>query len=476
MRLQRLSRDEGDEKRGTTLLAPPAPSRSRLCKACCWDRWGRLQPAAGFSPTGEPRSPRVRLFFNRAGDPPRRARSLTVAAQTDAAVALQSRDREGAGAVRDSLSRALRPFLFAFLATALFAQPPANHDELLQHAVTLHQAGDLDGAIRAYRDYLAVEPDSLKARSNLGAALSRAGRYDEAITEYDIGLQKSPGNPALLLNLGLAYYKTGRFAEAAARFESAVSVSPQFKEQVTLLLAVCYNNLGKYKEAADLLTPLESGKAGDLGFDYVYGTALIGAGDAPGGTAVINRILSHGDSAEAYLLRGTLELTAHDRDHARADLQKAVTLNPQLPGAHARLGELLLAFGDDEQARAAFTQELALDPNEFTSNLNLGVLAKEDQNYVEARRFLELALKKRPNDPGVRYQLANVDVATGNLEPARLALETLTRDAPDFAEAHATLATVYYRLNRSADGDRERAISEKLMDQRDSLAAGTRPR
>jgi tetratricopeptide (TPR) repeat protein len=364
-----------------------------------------------------------------------------------------------------------------FLATALFAQQTApNNDALLQHAIALHQAGDLDGAIRAYRDYLAVEPDALQARSNLGAALARAGRYDEAIAEYDIGLLKSPDNPALLLNLGLAYYKTGRHAEAAARFERAVSLSPQFKEQVTLLLADCYNSLGRYKDAVALLAPLEKDKAGDPGFDYLYGTALIGAGDATGGTTVMNRILSHGDSAEAYLLRGTLELTAHDRDGARADLEKAVALNSRLPGAHARLGELLLALGDAEHAQAAFAQELALDPDEFTSNLNLGVLAKEDQAYVDARRYLARALKTRPNDPGVRYQIANVDLATGDLETARQSLEALIKESPDFAEAHASLATVYYRVHRSADGDREKAISEKLMEQRDALPAGTRPR
>jgi len=367
--------------------------------------------------------------------------------------------------------------ILALFAFALLAQEPAaNHDAILQHAIALQQAGDLDGAIRAYRDYLAVEPDSLQARSNLGAALARAGRYEEAIAEYGAGLQKSPDNPALLLNLGLAYYKTGRYPEAAARFERGISLSPQFKDQVTLLLAACYNNLGRYKDAVALLAPLEKDKGGDAGFDYIYGTALIGGGDEAAATAVMNRILSHGDSPEVYLLRGTLELAAHDRDRARADLEKAIALNPRLPGAHARYGELLLAVGDGERARAAFAQELALDPDEFTSNLNMGVLAKEDQAYVEARRYLERALKTRPNDGGVRYQLANVDLATGNLEPARQALEALTKESPEFAEAHASLATVYYRMNRSADGDRERAISEKLMEQRDALQTGTRPR
>jgi tetratricopeptide (TPR) repeat protein len=355
-------------------------------------------------------------------------------------------------------------------------QPAASSDTLLQHAITLHQAGDLDGAIRAYREYLGAEPDSVQARSNLGAALARTGRYDEAIAEYDRALRKSPDNPALLLNLGLAYYKTGRHAEAAARFERAVSLSPQFKEQVNLLLAVCYNNLGRYKESVSLLALLEKDKAGDPGFDYIYGTALIGDGQDAAGTAVINRILSRGESAEARLLRGTLELSAHDRDNARADLEKAIALNPRLSGAHARLGELLLTEGESERARAAFAQELALNPDEFTSNLNMGVLTKEDQDYIEARRYFERALRTRPNDPGVRYQMANVDLATGNPEQARQALEVLIAETPDFAEAHATLATVYYRLRRSADGDRERAVSEKLMDRRDALQTGVKPR
>ena len=42
------------------------------------------------------------------------------------------------------------------------------------------------------------------------------------------------------------------------------------------------------------------------------------------------------------------------------------------------------------------------------------------------------------------------------------ALETIVKEAPTFLEAHVTLATVYYRLKRREDGDRERAIIETL--------------
>jgi Flp pilus assembly protein TadD len=337
-------------------------------------------------------------------------------------------------------------------------------------------AGDVEAAIRTYREYLTAHPDSLEARSNLGAALARSGRYAEAIAEYDTALAKSPDNPVLLLNLGLAYYKSGRPAEAATRFERAVSLAPQFKDQVTLLLASCYNALARYKDAIALLAPLESEKSADLGFDYLYGTALIGDGRNAAGAAVVDRVLGQGESAEALLLRGTLRLKAHEHEGALADLQKAISLNGRLPGAHARLGELLLAMRETERARAAFEQELAVDPDEFTSNLNLGVLAKQDQDYAPARGYFASALKARPNDPGVRYQLALLDVATGNRDEARKALEALIAESPDFAEAHATLAAVYYRLDRRAEGDRERALAQKLIDRQDAAQTGAVPR
>jgi Flp pilus assembly protein TadD len=352
------------------------------------------------------------------------------------------------------------------------AQPAPDREQMLQQAIARHQSGDLDGAIEGYRAYLALQPDSIEARSNLGAALARAGRYDEAIAEYKRALEKSPGNPALLLNLGLAYYKTGRTADAAARFEQGAALAPQFKGQVTMLLASCYNSLGKYKEAVAILAPLEKEKQEDPAFDYLYGTALIGDGQNARGAALIDRILSKGDSAEARLLQGTIKLRDHDYDGAREAMEKSIALNDKLPGAHARLGELLLSKGEIARARAAFAQELTLEPSDFTSNLNMGVLAKQDQEYTTARRYFDKALASRPNDSGARYQVALLDLATGSLDAARKALEALIAESPGFAEAHATLATVYYRLGAAVDGDRERTVSENLKNDQDAAQRG----
>ena len=65
----------------------------------------------------------------------------------------------------------------------------------------------------------------------------------------------------------------------------------------------------------------------------------------------------------------------------------------------------------------------------------------------------------------VRYQLAALDLAVGHLEEARKGLEDLIRQEPRFLEAHVTLATVYYRLKRKPDGDKERALVQKLNEE-----------
>ena len=50
----------------------------------------------------------------------------------------------------------------------------------------------------------------------------------------------------------------------------------------------------------------------------------------------------------------------------------------------------------------------------------------------------------------------------GRVEQARAALESLVKEAPEFLEAHVSLATVYYRLKRKEDGDREREVVKRL--------------
>ena len=143
-------------------------------------------------------------------------------------------------------------------------------------------------------------------------------------------------------------------------------------------------------------------------------------------------------------------------------MSKAVELNPKLPSVNSFYGQALMATGDTAGATKAFRAELALDPNDFDSNLNLASLLRMEQDYAGAKSLLDRALRVRPGELRVRYQLATIHLAEANVQQARADLESIIAEAPKFTEAHVSLATVYYRLKMRAEGDRERALVLQL--------------
>jgi tetratricopeptide (TPR) repeat protein len=348
---------------------------------------------------------------------------------------------------------------------------PRDAQAVLANAVQLHQAGDFEGAIREYRIFLSAFPNDKSralAYSNLGAALAHFGRYEEAIEQYHRALQASPGESGeppeaagVRFNLAVAYYKAGQIPDAKRELLRLSDSRPD-NMKVVLLLADCHLRMGENEQAVGLLSPLEPTHEDDRALSYLLGTALIRDHQIDRGQKIIDRVLRDGDSAEVRLLMGTARMAVRDIPGAIDDLRRAIELNPNLPSAHAIYARALLQSGSRERAVDAFTQELQINSNDFDSNLYLGLLAQQDHNYGDALRFLKRALEVRPGDPAVRHQIGTLYLSVGKIEDAQRELEQVIKDAPNFVEAHVSLATVYYREKRKQDGDREQATIKKL--------------
>ena len=324
----------------------------------------------------------------------------------------------------------LRLVFTLVFAGCLLAQTPQPADDLLKQAVELHQAGKLDEAIADYRRVLEIYPDMPQVRSNLGAALAGSGHYSDAIVEYNRALAKQP-NPHVRLNLALAYYKTSQLPKAVDTLLRVRQEQPE-NSQAVMLLADCYLRLGQNKDVISLLTPLQQANSPDLGITYMLGTALIRDGQVSRGQLIIDPILKNGDSAEARLLMGTTKLMVNDFVGAVSDLRKAVELNPKLPDVYSYYGSALLSTGDPATAQQAFEKELALDPNSFEANLRMGVLLRQDEDNSAAMKHFDRALMVRPDDIGVRYQIAATQLAMGQVDLARRELEKMLKEAPNF--------------------------------------------
>ncbi|HKS40809.1 MAG TPA: tetratricopeptide repeat protein, partial [Blastocatellia bacterium] len=108
------------------------------------------------------------------------------------------------------------------------------------------------------------------------------------------------------------------------------------------------------------------------------------------------------------------------------------------------------------------SKEIADNPNDFDSNLYMGILLKRDKLLDESLSYLTRAARLRPRDSYARYHLGGVYASLGKPGEAQSLLEGVVKDYPEFVEARVLLASVYYRLNRKEDGNRERAIIQKL--------------
>ena len=136
--------------------------------------------------------------------------------------------------------------------------------------------------------------------------------------------------------------------------------------------------------------------------------------------------------------------------------------------------------GSQETAAQFFVEALQKNPDDFDSLAFLGWLCLEAERVDEADRLLSRAHQIKPDDLEVMFQLARIARARERFDEAVTLLERVIAAKPDHTRAHVLLAQTYFRLKRTADGNREREIVRRLNDEEQTkhsieTAAPSRP-
>ena len=138
-------------------------------------------------------------------------------------------------------------------------------------------AGDWAAAAAEFRRALAANPQSVRARVDLGAALAMSGDAAGARRELEAALEREPGNPTAHFDLGVLLLGQGEPASALAHLEVAVASRPGDAE-AQRSLGDALLALGR---ASDALTPLRAALViapADEGARYSEATALVRMG------------------------------------------------------------------------------------------------------------------------------------------------------------------------------------------------------
>lgn len=110
--------------------------------------------------------------------------------------------------------------------------------QTLSVAARLHQAGNLAEAEKIYREILDVEPRHFDVRYLLGVIFLQQRRYGEAEQQINQAIEIRPDVPAGHYNRGLALAKLDRIEDALASLDNCIELEPSHSQALALRAAL----------------------------------------------------------------------------------------------------------------------------------------------------------------------------------------------------------------------------------------------
>jgi tetratricopeptide (TPR) repeat protein len=329
-----------------------------------------------------------------------------------------------------------------------------SHYERAQSDLQANRPGD---AALEFQAILRLDPNNAEAHANLGLIAFAGANYEAAARELRAALKIHPSLWNAQAFLGMSEMHLGAADEARQSLEGAFPHLDDKNLRIrvgTMLVQLDYEQ-GKLDDALNVATVLNKLAPDDPDVLYiVYRTHSALAARA------LSTLAKVGPNS-ARLHQVLAESHANDSDFVAAisEYEKALAIDPTLPGVHFELGEAILRNKVDEDSRARaeqqFTAALVENPDDAHSEYELGEIAFLRSRWQEALQHYSRAAQLQPTLVDAQVALGKVLAQLGQPEEATKHLLEAVRLDPDNASAHYRLAQVYRTLKRDEDARRE---------------------
>jgi tetratricopeptide (TPR) repeat protein/streptogramin lyase len=105
----------------------------------------------------------------------------------------------------------------------------ANQAEYLSYATqgaNLFKSGNYQGALTAFDNAIAIDPNHYTSWNNRGLVLDKLGRNNDAIASFNKAISLNDTTASIWGSLGTSLYKMGRYSEAITAYDKAISLDP----------------------------------------------------------------------------------------------------------------------------------------------------------------------------------------------------------------------------------------------------------
>ena len=376
------------------------------------------------------------------------------------------------GDVRKKKLRVL--FLVVLPALPLFPQAAvdsqnqvAAHTRLAQQYLSQHRP---DLAIPEFEALVTLEPKNLDAQANLGVLLFFRGDYAKAVPHLRTALEMQPTLTKIEALLGMAEKRTGETENARSHLEASFGAvsEPKLKIQVGMELLELYTATQDLEKASSVVNAMR--QADPVNPAVLYAGYRVYSDLAS--EAMLSLALAAPDSAQTHQMMAHEEARQGNTAGARMQYQKALEIDPKLPGIHFELGELL-GVSEDAKTKAAAESEykaaIAENPMDEKAESRLGDISSRQGDTAQAIKHYQAALRLQPDDAEADFGLAKTLIAMNEQAKALPVLERAVQLEPTNAAAHFRLSTIYREMGRTADSQHEVEEYKKYKTMKEKL-------
>lgn len=282
--------------------------------------------------------------------------------------------------------------------------------------------------------------DSAEARTSLALIHMQLGEIEDGINQARYALHLEPKNADALDTLAKLLYLKADYAAALPVLERLFGMKPDFDAAYTL--GMTYLQL-KQLDRAKLL------------FEEML-------------TAVTKKASLH------MLLGKAFEDTNYPLE-AEREFRTAIKADPKMTGAHFYLGFTILQHGGSERLEEAgreFDLELKMSPRDPFPNFFAGVVASSAADHPKAIRFLQIAVRLKPNlGPAFLFlgqsqmEVGDHVAAEKNLRTAIALNDDPSKNSFQIRRAYFLLGRLQTKLGRKAEGEKNLAKAQELQGQ-----------
>ena len=266
-------------------------------------------------------------------------------------------------------------------------QKKNQFDVFKYDGIQAQRIGKLEYALECYRRALELE-DDLETRIIYANALVSANELEDAIEQLEKARETVPENKEVLLNLAELYFQTEQYEQMEAVCNDALKLD-ESESATHYLLAKMYKAKGDMINAVAQCT-LAISKHNEPFAEayYLRAQLLMEMQQYTEAEADVDVILQLDEENDEYLmLKGECCEALQKPEEAKACYLKVKELNPYITKAYIRLGAILMAQGQKEDAAKIVEEGLQLAPEEL-KNVN-GEYSNVEQEMHDAYKAMD---------------------------------------------------------------------------------------